>query len=187
MESARQEIRQPEIWWTLRAQAGDREALDQLLRLLQEPLFRYIHSLVGAHALAEDILQEVFILIYRKLRWLREPELFRPWAYRIATREAFKHLKRERRWSDKSVDESVLIDLPAPSRDEITPESVEQMAAQVSPASRAVIVLHYQHEMPLAEIADVMGVAIGTVKSRLAYGLDSLRKQLTIQQTRGQT
>jgi RNA polymerase sigma-70 factor (ECF subfamily) len=56
---------------------------------------------------------------------------------------------------------------------------IEQMVAPLSPAARAVIVLHYQHEMPLAEIADVMGVAIGTVKSRLAYGLDSLRKQMT--------
>jgi len=177
MESAKQEI-----WLVLRAQAGDREAFDQLLRLAQEPLYRYIYSLAGTRALAEDILQEVFILIYRKIRWLREPELFRPWAYRIATREAFKHLKRERRWSDKTEDESVLIDLPAPSRNEITPESVEQMVAQVSPASRAVIVLHYQHEMPLAEIADVMGVAIGTVKSRLAYGLDSLRRQMTANQ-----
>jgi RNA polymerase sigma-70 factor (ECF subfamily) len=178
MESAKREI-----WLVLRAQAGDREAFDQLFRLALQPLYRYIYSLVGTRALAEDVLQEVFILIYRKIRWLREPELFRPWAYRIATREAFKQLKRERRWSDKAEDESVLIDLPAPSRNEITPESVEQMVAQVSPASRAVIVLHYQHEMPLAEIAEVMGVAIGTVKSRLAYGLDALRKQLTNQQT----
>ena len=181
MESANQEIRRQEMWWILRAQAGDREALDQLLRLMQGPLYRYIHSLVGTRALAEDILQEVFILIYRKLRWLREPELFRPWAYRIATREAFKHLKRERRWSDKTEDESVLAGLPAPSRDELAPEMIEQLVARISPASRAVIVLHYLHEMPLAEIAEVMGVAIGTVKSRLAYGLDCLRKQMTTQ------
>ncbi|MGH9767673.1 MAG: RNA polymerase sigma factor [Blastocatellia bacterium] len=181
MESAKQET-----WWALRAQAGDREAFDQLFRLMQEPLYRYIFSLVGARALAEDILQEVFILIYRKIRWLREPELFRPWAYRITTREAFKHLKRERRWSDKTEDESVLADMPAPSRDELTPELNAQLVAQLverlSPASRAVIVLHYLHEMPLAEIAEVLGVAIGTVKSRLAYGLDLMRRQLTINQ-----
>ena len=54
--------------------------------------------------------------------------------------------------------------------------------ARVSPASRAVIVLHYLHEMPLAEIAEVMGVAVGTVKSRLAYGLDLMRRQLTLNQ-----
>ncbi|MGH9935324.1 MAG: RNA polymerase sigma factor [Blastocatellia bacterium] len=182
MESAEQETCHQEIWWTLRAQAGDREAFDRLLRLVQAPLYRYIFSLVGARALAEDILQEVFILIYRKVRWLREPELFRPWAYRIATREAFKHLKRERRWSDKAEDESVLAELPAPPRDELAPELIAQLVAKLSPASRAVIVLHYLHEMPLAEIAEVMGVAVGTVKSRLAYGLDLMRRQLTLNQ-----
>lgn len=175
------EISKQEVWQVLRAQAGDREALDELFRLVQEPLYRYIVSLVGSQTLAEDILQEVFILIYRKLRWLREPELFRPWAYRIATREAFQQLKRERRWSDTSIDETTLEELPAPVRDALTPELVSQLVGQISPASRAVIVLHYLHEMQLDEVADVLGVAIGTVKSRLAYGLGSLRKQITNQ------
>ena len=176
MDSATQEMR-----WVLRAQAGDRVALDELLKLLQEPLFRYIFSLVGTHALAEDILQEVFLLIYRKLIWLREPELFRPWAYRIATREAFKHLKRERRWSDRAVEEEKLTELPAPTNAGFAPEllrQLPQLVAQISPASRAVIVLHFLHEMPLGEVAAVLGIALGTVKSRLAYGLDSLRKQM---------
>lgn len=166
----------------LRAQADDRAALDELFRLMQEPLYRYIVSLVGSRTLAEDVLQEVFILIYRKLRWLREPELFRPWAYRIATREAFKHLKHERRWSDQSIDETCLEHVPVPPRDLLTPELIAQIVAQVSPASRAVIVLHYLHEMPLGEVADVLGLALGTVKSRLAYGLDCLRKQLSTNQ-----
>ncbi|MEO6726660.1 MAG: sigma-70 family RNA polymerase sigma factor [Blastocatellia bacterium] len=176
------EISKQEIWYVLRAQAGEREALDELFRLMQEPLYRYIVSLVSSRSLAEDILQEVFILIYRKLRWLREPELFRPWAYRIATRETFKHIKRERRWADQSVDETTLEDVPAPPRDALTPQLVAQIVAQVSPASRAVIVLHYLHEMPLGEVADVLGLALGTVKSRLAYGLGCLRKQLSTNQ-----
>lgn len=170
-----------EIFLVLRAQAGDREALDELLKLIQEPLYRYIVSLVSSRALAEDILQEVFILIYRKLSWLREPELFRPWAYRIATREAFKQLKRERRWTESSVDETALEELPMPAHDNLTPELVSQLVEQVSPASRAVIVLHYLHDMQLDEIADVLGVALGTVKSRLAYGLGSLRKLMANQ------
>lgn len=175
MESSNQEIR-----WVLRAQTGDHEALDALLRSVQEPLYRYIVSLVSSRTLAEDILQEVFLLLYRKLRWLREPELFRPWAYRIATREAFKHLKRERRWSDQAVDETSLEEMPVPPRDTLTPELIAQLVAQVSPASRAVLVLHYLHDMPLGEVADVLGVALGTVKSRLAYGLEHLRKQILI-------
>jgi DNA-directed RNA polymerase specialized sigma24 family protein len=93
-----------EMRWVLRAQAGDRGAFDELLRSVQEPLYRYVLSLVGEPPLAEDILQEVFLRIYRKLRWLRAPELFRPWAY----------LRRERRWSDQVRDDSVLADRPAP-------------------------------------------------------------------------
>ncbi len=170
------EISKQEVFLVLRAQAGDREALDELFKFVQEPLYRYIVSLVGSRTLAEDILQEVFILIYRKLRWLREPEVFRPWAYRIATREAFKQLKRERRWTDSSVEESVLEEMPAPVSNSPTPEQISQLVEQVSPASRAVIVLHYLHDMPLGEIADVLDLALGTVKSRLAYGLGFLRK-----------
>ena len=79
-----------------------------------------------------------------------------------------------------------MLDLPAPTRDELAPEMIDQLVAQLveklSPASRAVIVLHYLHEMPLAEIAEVMGVAVGTVKSRLAYGLDMMRRHLRLNQ-----
>lgn len=174
-----------ESWWVLRAQAGDREALDALLRSVEAPLSRYVARLVGERAAAEDILQEVFIQIYRKLRWLREPELFRPWAYRIASREAFRRLKRERRRAEQLTDAAVLETIPAPTpREEFAPEwqaRLPQLLAAVSPASRAVIVLHYLEEMTLVEVADVLGVAHGTVKSRLAYGLETLRRAIGAQ------
>lgn len=176
MESGKQEIR-----WVLRAQAGDRVAFDELLQAVQWPLYRYIVSLTGDASLAEDILQEVFVLIYRKLIWLREPELFRPWAYRIATRETFKWLKREKRWKEQERDEELLQSIPAQPEEHFAAEllpQLPQLLALLSPASRAVIVLHYLHELTLDEIAAVLGVAIGTVKSRLSYGLTSLRQQL---------
>ncbi len=171
-----------ETWWVLRAQAGDREALNELLKAVQEPLYRYVFGLAGERTLAEDVLQEVFILIYRKLRWLRAPELFRPWAYRIASRETFKHLRRERRWAEQLRDEAVLEAIPArPLDEQFAPELLERLPsllARVSPASRAVLILHYLHDMPLAEIAEVLEIAVGTVKSRLAYGLNTLRRAM---------
>jgi RNA polymerase sigma-70 factor (ECF subfamily) len=178
--------REQETLLVLRAQAGDHAALDEILKLVQEPLYRYIHRLVGELTLAEDILQEVFIRIYRKLKWLHEPELFRPWAYRIASREAFKHLRRERRWAEQIRDEEVLEMIPAEEASApLVSDFVEhfpQLVARVSPASRAVLILHYMDEMPLAEIADILGIAVGTVKSRLAYGLESLRRAIREQQ-----
>ncbi|HEV7842737.1 MAG TPA: RNA polymerase sigma factor [Pyrinomonadaceae bacterium] len=178
--------RQQENWWVLRAQAGDREALEELLKAVQEPLYRYVYRLVNDRTLAEDILQEVFILIYRKLGWLQEPTLFRFWAYRIASREAFKRLKRERRWGAQEVrDEALLAMIPAQAPEEaLEPELVERLPAliaRVSPASRAVLILHYLDELPLSEVADVLGIALGTAKSRLAYGLDSLRRAINEQ------
>ena len=171
-----------ENWLVLRAQSGDLEALNELLKAVQEPLYRYISSLVSQQHLAEDILQEVFIRIHRKLGWLREPELFRPWAFRVATNETFRRLKQERRWSDQVRDEDALRAIPAPPpREEFAPEIVErlpQLLDNLSASSRAVIVLYYLNEMSLEEVAMALAIPIGTVKSRLAYGLESLRRRL---------
>ncbi|HEX8746584.1 MAG TPA: sigma-70 family RNA polymerase sigma factor, partial [Pyrinomonadaceae bacterium] len=169
-----------ESWWVLRAQSGDREAFDSLLKNIQGPLHRYILSLVREPSLAEDILQEVFLRIYRKLRWLREPWAFRSWAYRIATRESFRHLKRERALAEHLSDEDALklvaAEPPAPAEPELA-ELIPQMIEKLSPASRAVIVLYYMHEMSLEETAAVLDIPLGTVKSRLAYGLEKLRRE----------
>ena len=169
-----------ESWWVLQAQSGSREALDELFKSVQEPLFRYIVTVVNDRHLAEDVLQEVFIRIYRKLRWLREPQAFRAWSYQIATREAFRYLKRERSWTDQVRDEGVLSVAPA-AEPVYSPELVQQLpelVSDLSPASRAVIVLYYLHEMSLVETAAVLEIPVGTVKSRLAYGLESLRRRL---------
>jgi len=174
--------RERETWWVLRAQSGDTEALDELLKAVEEPLYRYVLSMVRESYLAEDILQEVFLRVYRKLRWLREPELFRPWAYRIASRETFRHLRREREWTEQVRDEAALEVIPAATTsEEFAPELIAQLpllVAQVSPASRAVVVLYYLHELSLEEVAEVLDIPLGTVKSRLSYGLESLRRQM---------
>src|SRR5262245_3180492 len=94
-----------EVFCVLLAQSGSHEALNELFKLLEAPLFRYLKNLVREEFKAEDILQEVFIRIYRKLKWLREPRALRPWAFQIATREAFRYLKREKRWANETFDE----------------------------------------------------------------------------------
>ena len=175
MSDAQQEIR-----WVLRAQVGDREAFEKLLKSVEQPLFRYVSSLVATKHLAEDILQEVFVGIYRKLRWLREPELFRAWTYRIATREAFRQLKRQRKWQDHIDENATLEAVASPESGQgFVPGSFTKLPewiARISTASRAVIVLHFLHEMTLEEVGAVLGIPIGTVKSRLAYGLQCLRR-----------
>lgn len=157
----------------LRAQSGDREAFDALLRDVAPPLLRYVARVTGDAALAEDVVQETLVIIVRKISWLSDPSLFRAWAYRIASREAFRALKKQRRYVEP-VSEGTFEEIPAdPWQRERLLASLEKL----SPASRAVITLHYLEEMPLSEVAAVLDLAPGTVKSRLAYGLAQLRKE----------
>jgi RNA polymerase sigma-70 factor, ECF subfamily len=177
---------QRESLWVLQAQSGSHEALNELFKSVQEPLFRYIVSLVRDQHLAEDILQEVFIRIYRKLRWLREPHAFRAWTYQIASREAFRYLNRERRWSQQVRDETTLATLPASEPGEFSRELIEslpQLVESLSPASRAVVILFYLHELSLVETAAVLDIPVGTAKSRLAYGLEKLRRAFVGKET----
>ena len=173
---------QQQSWWILSAQSGSHDALNELFKSIQEPLFRYILTFTKDRGAAEDILQEVFLRIYRKIGWLREPAAFRPWVYQIATREVFRHFKRERRWSDQVRDEERLKLISAERVDgNISEEMVAALPAMIEnlpPRTRAVIVLRYQHEMSTAETAAVLGIPLGTVKSRLSYGLEILRREL---------
>ena len=162
----------------LLAQAGDRAALEQLLHDAYAPLRRYITGLVGA-ALADDILQETSLQIFRKLPHLREPAVFRPWTFRIASRIAFAHLKHARRW--QSLDDAPPEHLATfnSSPGEPPDEALLGLLDRVSPASRAVLLLRYQHDLTLEEAAAVLEIPVGTAKSRLNYGVTTLRKCLT--------
>lgn len=165
-----------EALWVLRAQCGDREALELLLRHIQPSLHRYLRGLIGSTE-ADDLLQEVLVLVFRKLTWLESPELFRPWVFRIASRAAFRHLKPDRH--QQAWDDSMLQSVPAPDT-RPSDELLRQLESSnaLSPASRAVLLMHFKEDMSLTEVAAILGLPLGTVKSRLAYGLTTLRKQL---------
>jgi len=168
-----------ETMWALRAQCGDREALEQLLRSVQPMLHRYVRRLAG-DADADDVMQDVLVSIALNVIWLVEPRLFRPWAFRIASRASFSHLRRVRRRGIEENADDVLALLPAPEPppgNELLAELLDKDV--LSPASRAVLVLHFQEEMQLDEVAAVLEIPVGTVKSRLAYGLKTLRQYLS--------
>jgi RNA polymerase sigma-70 factor (ECF subfamily) len=162
----------------LLAQAGDRAALEQLLREIHPPLRRYICQLVGAD-LTDDVLQETAIQIFRKLPFLREPAVFRPWTYRIASRIAFAQLKRVHRWEPLDAAAPETLTALNSNLGELPDEAFLNLIDLVSPASRAVLLLRYQHDLSIEETAAVLDVPIGTAKSRLHYGVSTLRKHLT--------
>ncbi|MGA2216902.1 MAG: RNA polymerase sigma factor [Terracidiphilus sp.] len=160
----------------LLCQAGDREALEELLRGVQAVLYHYIRRLIGPDG-AEDVLQDVFLEMIRHLGALQEPVFFRAWAYRIASRAGFAFLRRKRLWQVRHEEEVELDELPNGLEESsaILVAQLHHLLDEVSPASRAVLALHYLEDLTIQEVAAILQLSAGTVKSRLAYGLKCLR------------
>ncbi len=169
-------IARKEARLVLQARAGDGEALEQLLAGIQPRLLPYIANMVG-RTTADDVLQETFLQICRHLKWLRDPELFLPWAYRIANRACLKSLKRDRRFPSLEEEQASSDEARSVSQPELHLFcSMPELLAKISPASRAVLHLHYWQDLPLQEVAAILEITAGTAKSRLAYGLSRLRQ-----------
>jgi RNA polymerase sigma-70 factor (ECF subfamily) len=161
----------------LLAQAGDREALEQLLREAYAPLRRYVTYLAGAE-FADDILQETSLQIFRKLKHLREPSVFRAWMFRIASRIAFAQLKHARRWKPLEDAPTEQLTTFEERLGEAPDEAFLEMVERVSPASRAVLLLRYQQDLSVEETAAILEIPVNTAKSRLHYGVTTLRNYL---------
>lgn len=167
-----------DVMLVLLAQQGDRDALNKLLERVQDRLFRYISRLLNNSAVAEDALQETLLRIARKIQWLNEPTLFETWAYRIASREVFRMAKRS---GVAAATERLEFDLAAPEAEppRMTWDELSRLTRELSPECRAVMALHYGEDRPLKDVAGILDVPLGTVKSRLAYGLMRLRTMVS--------
>jgi RNA polymerase sigma-70 factor (ECF subfamily) len=163
-----------------RSQSGDLSALDGLLRLVQEPLYRHVLAIVRDPDVARDTLQDSLFTISRKLKTLRDPQWFRAWSYRIATRAAVRTSRSQKRWNE-ALREEELAGMAAPEReDRFEPEllaALPSLIDSLSPASQVVLRMHYLEGLTHLEIAEALELALGTVKSRLAYGLVRLRME----------
>jgi len=160
-----------------RAQSGDVAAFEQLLRRMHGPLRQYLNHLAGAAA-ADDILQEVAFKVFRQIKHLHEPGVFMAWTFRIATRAAFAHLKKAKQWRELENDPEVARSLTAScssGREDFESDFLE-LVSHASPASRAVLLLHYQQHLSIEEAAAILDIPVGTVKSRLSYGIAAIRK-----------
>jgi len=160
------------------AQSGDRRALDLLLRDHQAPLYRHACTIVSDPDLALDALQASLLLIARRLGTVRDPRWFRAWAYRITTRESLRvarRLGRDRRmFNDEIPVDTLAIAVPPEAPSDLVALWAERLA-ELPSAAQIVLRLHFLEDMKLAEIAEALEMPLGTVKSRLAYGLGRLR------------
>ena len=165
----------------LLAQTGDRDAFDELFKSVQEKLYQYIFHITQDRVISDDLFQEVLITIFKQIRWLREQEFFRAWMYRIATRAAFKALKKKNRFKETSYEDMGELEKDVPDVEaqiilKETLESVSSAISKLSPASRSVLSLRYLEGMTIREISTLVDIPVGTVKSRLSYGMMKLKE-----------
>ncbi|MFG2822724.1 RNA polymerase sigma factor [Kitasatospora sp. NPDC048365] len=150
------------------AQRGDRLALAELLELVTP----YVRRLCGPIALDDgpDATQEALIAVFRKLRQLDDPAALFGWVRVIAVREAVRHVRRTAR----SVP-SELAEVPAPGDPQLAAD-IRDVLDRLTPEHRAVLVLRDLEGLDERQTADLLGVAAGTVKSRLSRARLSFRR-----------
>lgn len=163
-----------------RLQAGDRLALTPLYHLYAQSAIRTAFLITGHRALAEDAVQESFVQVIRSISSLRDPAAFRPWFYRIVINAA-KRLSRRRWLTPTPLAQMGTATAPSPEDDLVVAEEVEAVRlaiADLGDAHREILILRYYADLTEAEIAAALGVAGGTVKSRLHRAKEALQRRL---------
>jgi RNA polymerase sigma-70 factor (ECF subfamily) len=159
-----------------RARSGDQEAFADLVHQVSDTLLGVARRIVRDPGLAEDVLQNALLTIWRKLPHLREADHFEGWAFRILVRACYADAPRNRRWA------STVRLLPtglASDVDDIQKVSdrdeLEQAFRRLPLDQRAVFVLHHHVGLPLVAVAETLGIPDGTARSRLHYATGALR------------
>jgi RNA polymerase sigma-70 factor (ECF subfamily) len=170
--------------------SGDKAAFEVLFRKYRDVVHRLVFSIVRDETLAQDVVQEVFLLVYRHLHKFRQDSAFKTWVYRIGVNEAIRHLSRLKRWqplSDTEIESASTTTLVvstvgnSPERilmEKEQRERVGQAIAGMKAQQRLILNLYYLEELPVQEIARILDIPEGSVKSRLFYAREDLKKVL---------
>jgi RNA polymerase sigma-70 factor (ECF subfamily) len=166
----------------LRCRRGEREAWRELIAIWEPRLFYYIRRLVPQESDAWDVLQQTWLGAYESIRSLSDPKMLATWLYRIARNKAISH--RRSRGARPAAELTEIIGEPA-AEDEAdaledfeNAEAVHRALDELSLAHREALTLHFLQDLSLEQIADVLDVPIGTVKSRLHHAKRELRQVL---------
>ncbi len=159
----------------LKAQAGSKEAITLLYKLYQPSLLRFAFKILGDADLAQDTVQDAWILLVRTLNKLQHTSMFRARAFRAVRWRAFDTL-RKRDNSHEELSEDAAIDNENETK-VATAGQINALIGRLPPAERHTVYLFYLEELSIAEIALVMETKPGTVKSRLHAARARLRQQ----------
>jgi RNA polymerase sigma-70 factor (ECF subfamily) len=164
-------------------QQGSLDALGQLYDRYQRMVYRTALVITGDAEAASDLLQDVFLRLHRFSGHIDVQRPLEPWLYRMTVNLSYTWIKRNRRWTQPLEDlaEWLSGSLGAlqdyvESRDDW--ERVQRAVVRLPFPQRVVIVLYYLNDLPLQEIAEILDVPVGTVKSRLHYGRQALKHGL---------
>jgi RNA polymerase sigma-70 factor (ECF subfamily) len=161
------------------AKRGDREAFDALARTVGDRCMAIAFRILRDADRADDAVQAALIMAWRELRTLRDSDRFEPWLHRILTNECYAEARRRRRWST----EVRLLPMPGQLESgEISAindrDQIDRAFRRLTIEQRSVLVFHHYVGLPLTEVADRLGIPIGTAKSRLHHATDALRASL---------
>ena len=162
-----------------RAQNGDEEAFASLAVAAGNRLHAVAFRILRDTDLAEDASQQALLTIWRDLPQLRDPARFDAWSYRLLVRACYAEGRKERRWAPNL--RLMPGDEPTASDDlssVVDRDQLERGFRRLSIDHRAVVVLHHYLDLPLDEVAEVLGVPVGTVRSRLHHAMRGLRAAL---------
>lgn len=172
-----------------RAQAGDRDAFRVLFERYRDPLYGYVRRMVGSDDLAADLTQDAFLRAYQSLSRLKSAGAFHTWLYQIATNRVRDHWKSPRREAlsleaaAEGGEQGIQPADPSPGPERVAVReglrvAVASAVERLSPEHREVVLLHHIGGMDVRAIAGALGVAEGTVKSRLGRARADLRRRL---------
>ena len=154
----------------LRAQSGDSEAVRLLVRRWHPKLIRHARKLTECDEAAADVVQEGWIAIFRGLRRLKDPAIFRGWAYRIVHHKSVDWIRsqtRRRKLNEVARDQIESPAVPIQSDDSNDVETLRSAISRLTAEQQLLLRMFYNDQMPLKEIAVVMEVPVGTLKFRL--------------------
>jgi len=154
-----------------RARNGDLDAFEELMHVRIDTIYRLSCAIVGDEADARDSTQETFIAAWRRIRELRDPDRFDAWLQRIAVNGARMTLRARGRRRVREIPVGDVAALAAAS-DRAAPERSDADALgaaldRIPTDQRTILVLHHLEGHSVAELAEVLGIPVGTVKSRL--------------------
>ena len=165
-------------------QCGNRQALGTLYDRYKHKVYHTAFAITGDPDVAADLLQDVFLRLFRYSKTIDPTRQLEPWLYRVTTNLCYTWMKSQRRWlnplediadwftgaENNSLSQALLID------EEWL--QVQKAVSALPAAQRMVVVLHYLNDLSIEEISATLDVPIGTVKSRLHYGRETLKKHL---------